>query len=291
MIKRFVPIIFAIALGAIAVFMMQNYLKRERFALRKQVEAERKKLLKEYEAIEPMDVIVALKDIPAETPITAPVLGTSSVPKKFVQPFSTTRGSDLLGMVTRTPIAQGEQILTNKLRRASEVAASATLSGVVPQGKRAITLGADMLTGVGGFVRPGDFVDILWTLPGQKTGGGRGTDPVTITLFQSVGVLAVSGEMLGKSTTEREASRDYTVTVGLSPQETALLLYAREQGGVQLSLRPKTDKDMQVAVAPATMAMMLESVFGKEAAGEAPKPQHNVEMFKGLDRSVIPVDE
>lgn len=299
MLKRFAPILFALTLGVVAVVIMQNYLKGQRTALLGQVEAERKKLLKEYEAVEPTDVIVALKDLPAETTIIAEHLGSRSVPKKFVQPFATPRGRDLLGLVTITPIAEGEQMLTNKLRRPSDVPSATTLSGVTPQGKRAVTLGADLLTGVGGFVRPGDHVDVLWTLPvprGSSSGGRAGAEPVTVTLFQHVPVLAIGNQMLGKTPPSaegqpQEASRDYTVTVALTPQETALLLYAREQGGVQFSLRPKADKDIQVAVAPATMAMMLESVFGPQMAGEAPKPQRNIEVFKGLERSVVSVDE
>ncbi len=283
MIKRFIPFIFSAILGLTAVIMLQRYLSKERAKLA----AQERKLQAMFQ--DQVNVIVAAKDIAENTTITPELLGTQLIPSKFVQPYTTSRAMDVVGWVAKAQIAQGEQILTNKLRRESEKLQAATLSGVTPTGKRAVTIGTDILTGVGGFVRPGDNVDVLWTF---KAGGQRDGELMTVTLFQNIGVLAVGGEMVGKvSASDHETTHDYTVTLALHPQEAALLLYAREQGQVQLSLRPVADKDALVAVPPTNMETLTELILGKEALGQAPKPQRNVEVFRGLERKVVAVNE
>ena len=282
MIKRLIPFIVSAVLGLIAVVMLQRYLAGERAKLT----AKQQELQALFQ--DQKNVIVALKEIPEGTAITPELLGSQPIPSKFVQPYATSQAMDVVGWVAKVPIAQGEQILTNKLRRESEQPLSATLSGLTPEGKRAVTIGADALTGVGGFVRPGDAIDVLWTFKVPQA-GTQETELVTMTLFQNVSVLAVGDQMIGKAASDHEASQSYTVTLALNPQETALLLYAREQGQIQLSLRPKTEKDLQVAVSPANMATIMESALGKEAVAEAPSPQRTVEVIRGLEHSVVAV--
>lgn len=285
-IKRLIPFIAAGLFGLVAVFMLQTVLQTER----KKLEADRKKLLEQYRLIEPVDVIIARKDIPEGEPISAEALDKKSIPKQYVQPYATSRGADLLGMVAKSPIASGEQILTNKLRRASDKPVGATLSAVTPEGMRAVTIGTDALGGVGGFIRPGDKVDILWTLQVPKS-ESKEPELVTVSLFQAVDVLAVGPEMVGRPASEQATSADFTVTISLTPQQASLLLYAREQGKIQLALRPMTDKDAQVAMSPTDMEAMMRAVLGDSSVPAARKPARMVEVIKGMDRSMVSVGE
>lgn len=282
MMKRIIPFVFAAVMGLGAVAGLQWLLRTERSKLAR----ERQQLLADYK--EPVDVLVAGRDIAEGATVSAEDLDHRAVPLKFVEPYATSQAADLLGLVAMAPIAEGEQVLTNKLRRSEERAAGATLSTLTPEGKRAVTIGTDALTGVGGYVRPGDAVDVLWTFQVPQP-GGQTMEPVTMTLFQSVTVLAVGDEMIGQSTGQKAAGTDYTVTLAMTPQEAALLLYAREQGRVQLSLRPPTDKDTQVAVAPASMASVMESVLGPTQGQQPAKLERTVEVFKGLERTVVAV--
>lgn len=285
MVKRLIPFIFAGVLGLVAVVMLRQYLGQERARL-----VQREQEL-QAEFADRADVLVAAKEIPTDTVITEDYLNVQAVPSKFVQPYAARRGANVLGMVALAPIAEGEQMLTNKLRSQQDRPLAATLSGLTPEGKRAVTIGTDALTGVGGYVRPGDTVDVLWTLRLPQPGGQEAGEPVTMTLFQHVSVLAVGDQMMGKTTTDREANPDYTVTLALDPQEALLLLYAREQGGIQLSLRPSSDEAV-APMTPATMATLMETVLGKDAMlGEpAQKTQRTVEVYKGLERSVVAVN-
>ena len=91
-----------------------------------------------------------------------------------------------------------------------------------------------------------------------------------------------------------EPESEYTLTLALTPQETALLLYAREQGRVELSLRSRADKGEQVAVFPADMPLVMQSILGRQPTspdGPMGPPQRTVEIYKGLERSVVTINE
>jgi pilus assembly protein CpaB len=290
-LKRFLPFIFAGILGFGAVILLQRYLREQR----RQVAAEREKLLGQYKLLSPIDVVVARQEIPEDTMIIGDYLDTRSIPQQFVQPYATVRVMDALGLYTKVPIAKGEQVLTNKLRRTSERPIGDTLSAVTPEGKRAVTIGIDALSGVGGFVRPSDMVDVLWTFQVPQPGTNE-RDLVTVPLFQNVQVLGVGSQMVGTvpnpdEKTAAPGAAANTVTLALEPQAAAVLLYAREQGQITLVLRSRKEKEERAEVVPANMATVMDSVLGAEATGPPPKPQRTVEVFKGLERSVVAVSE
>lgn len=300
MMRRALPLIFAIALGLVGVVATQQYLRQQRMTF----EREREELMANY--AQPVQVIVAKKDIPEGTTLTAELLAAAEMPEKFIQPYATTRATDVLDQVTIAPIAEGEQILRNKVRQPGQALTGESLSKLTPAGKRAVTVGLDALTGVGGFIRPGDAVDVLWSFQAPTSGDPNApADLVTTTLLQDVPVLAVGGRLLGGGTSRTREGRGrddedgqaqgqgYIVTVGLSPQEAELLLYARERGKVEVALRPHAPPEAQVAVRPADINLVMETVLGQAPAGAqgGPETQRSVEVFKGLERNVVTIQE
>jgi len=280
-LKRLLPLLFALAMGSVAVALMRQYLAQQRLAL----ERERRRLMAQYQA--PIEVVVASQDLPEGLTLDPSHLTIAEVPERFVQPYAVRRPGDVLGLVTLVSIAEGEQVLLNKVRRPEAVPKDATLSNLTPRGKRAVTIGVDAITGVGGFVQPGDTVDILWTI--QLPQPGQEGQVVTLTLFQDVLVLAVGPETVGRVRQRAEGSQEgYTVTLALTPQETSFLLFAREQGRIQLSLRSRSDSG-PVAVAPANINTLMETVLG--VSGSSPKPPRQVEIYKGLKRDVVQLPE
>jgi pilus assembly protein CpaB len=265
-----------------------------------QLEADYQKRMAEYP--EPIKVVVASKDIPVGTTLGAADVKFADIPEKFLQPYAVKTPSEVVGKVTVAPIATGEQLLQNKLRRPEAVPTDATLAGLTPKGTRAVTIGVDSITGVGGFVRPGDKVDILWTWK-------QGDQFATFTLFQEVPVMAVNTD-LGRAArsaagTGREApgagstpqtaaqvpmGSSYTVTLALTPQDTSVLLFAREQGKIQLSLRPRVEAGA-LNIPPANITTLLQSQLGVAADAPAPPPTRQVEIYKGLKRDLAVVEE
>lgn len=289
--KRVVPLALSIVLGLSGVYLMNQVLRTER----KKLEAEKAKLYKDYR--NPFQVIVAAKDIPEGTVLAQEHLGLLPVPEKFLQPYATQNPTQLVGKVTKVPFAEKEQILLNKIRSPDERPKGSNLSDITPEGKRAVTIVVDPTTGVGGFVRPGDKVDMLWTfkLGGAPDKGGKAQDElVTLTLFQDVLVMAVNAQMMGLrppgATADTVPSRESTVTLALTPNEAALVLFAREQGRLQLALRPPKDAGQQVAVQPANLAALMETVLGPQGPAPAPSDTRTVEVYRGLQRDVMSVE-
>ena len=98
-----------------------------------------------------------------------------------------------------------------------------------------------------------------------------------------------AGARSAKTAGEQKESRDYTVTLALTPKETTLLLLAREQGRIQLSLRPKGEAGPSHPIPPADIAALLKHV-GIELQPPA-KPGRRVEVYKGLERNVVALSE
>lgn len=291
-LKKILPIAFAVVMMIVTIVAINHYLGTQRHAL----EQERRKIMANYQ--EPINVAAAAVDLPAGTILQMSHIRKATVPEKFVQPYAARSPNEVIGRTTVAPIAEGEQILTNKLRRADEVPEGSTLSSVMPKGRRGVTILVDTLTGVGGFVRPGDAVDVLWTVALPAAEGQPGSQGFTLTLFQDIPVLAIGAEMRpgmapAGATGEETASaaqHTNTVTLGLTPQETSFLLFARQQGQIQLSLRPHQEGGA-VAVAPANIQTLMESALGPQAVAQKPKAPHQVEVYKGLQRDVVSLPE
>jgi len=297
-LRRVILLLFAAGMGIAATVLVRQYLGRRTAEL----EQERQRLLAEYQA--PIEVVVASRDLPQGTTIEARDLTTVMVPEKFVQPYSLRAAQQqrALGLITVAPIAEGEQILSNKVRRPEAVPKGAILSDITPKGRRAVTILVDPITGVGGFVRPGDTVDLVFTTK-VPASAGQPEQVLTLTLFQDVPVLAVGADMQqggGPTSAQAAAQSQYTVTLALNPQEISFLLFAREQGRIQLSLRPSGERDGEVPVIPASVATFSQFMESRLATTQPPEPpppptpqkiERQVEVYKGLKRDVVVLSE
>ena len=142
------------------------------------------------------------------------------------------------GHRTIVPIAQGEQLLSNKL---FELGAD-KLSSRPALGYRAVAVYFDDTTAVGGHINPYDHVDILGTFDFSQ---GETADMRTTTLFEYVKVLSV-GSRLHAAAGEEEAAnasgRGYAISFELLPEEAQKLTLANSIGDLTLTLRGKYDK-------------------------------------------------
>lgn len=285
-LKRVIPLVLALVLGVLAMWMMRQYLNEQRQAIKREWE----RLAATYQ--EPVQVVVAARDLSEGNPLEASHLTAAMVPDQFIQPYAARAVNEVLGLVTVAPIAEGEQVLLNKLRRPEAVPKDAILSSLTPKGKRAVTIVVDAITGVGGFVRPGDEVDVLWTIQLPES-GQQPPQPVTMTLFQDVPILAVGAELVGRvrgtAPSAGHQESGFMVTLALTPQEISFLLFAREQGRIQLSLRPRQE-DGAVALVPANINTLMQNLLGVPPAPAARAPRQ-VEVYKGLKRDVVLLPE
>lgn len=198
----------AISLGLITALLVYNYLSQ----------------LESNQYVELTDVVIANKKIPAHTVVNAGMLAWRKVPADTVHPEAIHNLQDLQGRITASEIIPGEQILWSRLLPEGQVPGMAF---TIPEDKRAITIAVNEVIGVGGFVKPGDKVDVLATFE---------TDPpVTTTVLENISVLAIAQEM--ESYQDPTAKLGTSVTFALYPSQVERLVLAESQGTLRLSLR------------------------------------------------------
>jgi len=143
------------------------------------------------------------------------------------------------GAIVRDPLLTGEPITNRKIVRGGE---GGYLSVVLTPGKRAMAVPVTSETAAGGFVLPGDRVDVLVTrdAPVNAGEGGAGSRLVVAeTVLQNIRVLA-----LDQSTAADKDAKSIvaaTATLEVSPSEAEALTRAKAGGPVTLALRAYTD--------------------------------------------------
>ncbi|MPN23003.1 hypothetical protein SDC9_170388 [bioreactor metagenome] len=181
-------------------------------------------------------MVVAKTDIPPKTKITPEMVEETKVPPEYVQPGAVMDLQSVIGIVVREHIVPGEQITERRLVRESKVVG---FTGIIPRDKRALTVMVNEVSGVAGFIKPGDYVDVIATFD-QATVG----DNVSQLMLQNVLVLAANRNAEDGVTADankqgaKEAVKTSTVTLAVTPDEAAKLTLVHEKGKINLALRP-----------------------------------------------------
>ena len=124
----------------------------------------------------------------------------------------------------KAPFFAGEVVLASKLTAPGE---KATIVQKLGTNTRAMAIKVDAVTAVGGFVTPGDYVDILMT-------EGNGGEMRTVTILQDIRVIGVDQTAEEQTDTPEVAQ---TVTVEVTPEEGQKLALAQKAGTLSLTLR------------------------------------------------------
>lgn len=205
-----------------------------------------------------VNVVVAARDIPALTQVTAEMVTLKPLPASAVIAGAFRDQSQVLGQVFKVDIAAGEQLLPAKVAAADQVAqttfgVNTPLSLLIPEGKRAFSVFTSKIGSVGGLVRAGDYVDLLLSGPRQSGGEGFLTPGSACYVLQDVQVLALGANIKTQSSESEESALaasasggdSSTATLAVTAEETWWLAAAQQSvgsGGVGnqlwMSLRP-----------------------------------------------------
>ncbi len=132
-------------------------------------------------------------------------------------------------------IEKNEAIMAIKV---SEPGGDAGLTSRLERGQRAFAIKVDVASGVSGFLRPGDRVDVYWT--GRAPGGDPNLPQGDITKLIETGVQLIAIDQQANANGS-DATIARTVTVSASPQQVAALAQAQSTGGLSLSLMGALD--------------------------------------------------
>ena len=147
---------------------------------------------------------------------------------------------ELSGSVVRSDIFPGEPLNEAKLVRAGD---SGLMAALLAPGMRAVTTRVTLDTAAGGFIMPGDRVDILSTrqLPRQVEPGNANRNTVTqyatSTVFSDVKVLAMNQSYSTGPDSPAALDNVSFATFELSPSDSERLEEAAQMGTLSLTLR------------------------------------------------------
>jgi pilus assembly protein CpaB len=239
-----------------------------------------------------VSVLVAKIDIPQGTVISGNDLEAKSVPGNMFIEGAVSSLDRIAGMVVVSDIAKGEQLTLSKLTRPRK---SGDLAAVTPVGKRAIAISVDSLSSLGGMIKPGDYVDVIATIPisvptlDGKTVNQMGMAP----LFQNVLVIAV-GRETGITRPEedrysqpKEPAMSGQLTLALTPQEASLIAFVQEQSKIKLVLRSPTDAKIEL-VKPASWDTLFQYLMPQEES-TSDEVKSYVEIYRGLRKEKVPL--
>jgi pilus assembly protein CpaB len=161
----------------------------------------------------------------------------------------------MVGDVVREPIFAGEPITSKKIVRSGDTSYMAVR---LPEGMRAMALPLSLESGVGGFIAPGDRVDIMSTHPDQAKNSAGGM--ITETVLSNALVLAIDQKTDSPKTGGTVTGT--TITVEVPVANASAIAKARTQGGLTMALRSYAD-------------------IGGQTGGPSADNGHTVKIFKG----------
>ena len=174
-------------------------------------------------------IAVAQRDLDFGSQLTADNIRLVNWPEQSVPNGAFRDANQLIAsnQVAIRPIAAGEPILP------SRISGRPVLSENIPPDMRAISLSVDQVSGVAGFITPGDVVDVLLTrdIPGE---GATGDDKMTSVVLENVQVLATD-QLASEKNTDPKLVK--TVTLQVTPRDAQKLVLARQIGSLSLALR------------------------------------------------------
>lgn len=149
--------------------------------------------------------------------------------------------ADYVGSVVREPILAGEPIVGRKIVRAGD---SGYMAAYLEPGMRAMAIGVTVESAAGGFILPGDRVDVVLTRELGTTGSVEGSSApkhATSVVLQNVKVLAI--DQSTRAEDDEQAKVGATATLEVTPGDSEVLALAKSEGELSLALRSYADTD------------------------------------------------
>lgn len=233
------------ALGAVAVV---SFLQLQRMNTTKETITETPQVATapkvEYvNEVDYVDVLVATQDIPLGTRLNAGVINWKKWPSEALSPNYINRKNspqvmeEMVSAVARTTIYAGEPIVQRKVAMAGD---RGQMAAILEPGMRAVSTRISVDSAAGGFILPGDRVDIVLTtlvLNTPKAGAATGQkNYVATTIMENVHVLAI-GQIFGDATQGEASILGSTALLELSQTDAELMTEAQSKGDVSLILR------------------------------------------------------
>lgn len=210
----------ALAMGVLAAFLAYSYMSKPAPS----GEGEGK-----------IQIVAAGKSIATGAILTEDMMRMQTVPQSALPADAVSDPQAVLGKVAMRDIKPGEPLAMGALSEKSR------LSHMIPMYMRAVTVAVDPIIGVGGYLEPGDHVDVIAT---YNVNDGS----IAKTVLQDVQLIAIGSEVVEEKATEsadaeKAAPKTQTnATLAVMPTAAEKLVLAESRGKLRLVLRRSDDQ-------------------------------------------------
>ncbi|NGY05285.1 Flp pilus assembly protein CpaB [Solimonas terrae] len=284
-----VSVLAAIILAAVGYRMSRDYAQKSETAQQQ---------VKQKEAEQTL-AVVAVKPLAAYQAIARDAVALVPVSVKPTDPFTTI--DEVVGKQPLVDIDAGAPVTRRYFREGN------LLARAIPVGYQAVSISVTDVLAVGGFLRPGDIVDVLIYLRGAE-----GIDkPQARVLLENVRVLAYLEQVVDrpqgvddKNDQRQQQQSQRTAVLAIADKDTTKLMLGASLGDLRLALHGQAEED---AAANGTLASAdAAAPEGKPAADgvqpdkpitseelgrikplHPPPPRARIEIIRGSDRSTV----
>jgi pilus assembly protein CpaB len=189
-----------------------------------------------------------------------------------------TGGSEVIGKVARSSIQAREPFFQSKLANEND---PGFLAATLPAGKRAITIATDTVSGIAGYVFPGDRVDLVFThnvfrdidpkYPGSKP-------VVSEVLVPNARVLAVNLRDATPPGTTPPSAAPTNVTLEVTDEDAQRVRLAEKIGTIALSLRSIKDDNLDLPN-PTKITQLSHVSMGSNIKAVLPKVEGDASVL------------
>ncbi len=288
-LKATVFLVGAVGVAALTAYLVIDVLNRA------------EKRVEQAGQIDKQTVVVAKNDLYMGLPIEeADLMVTEVLPGTAPADLIYSDLAELIGQTPRERIYAGEFVRFERLARQD---AGVGLNAIISPGKRAMTIETDTQSSLGGFLQPGNWVDVIVTIrPDDRTLGAKW---VTETILQDVKVLAVGDSLAPRAKEDDSAKKKKrsrarpSVTLEVTPEEAQRLALAVSKGDLHLVLRSDVDKVQQETDGPLATDALLgikkeppKAAPAPKRGGSRPKPTTTVsaEIIEGATSTSVSFD-
>jgi pilus assembly protein CpaB len=149
---------------------------------------------------------------------------------------------------------------------------NASIAALLPDGMRAATVRINDVSGVAGFVKPNDTVDVLITR--QAIGAD---EQVTDVLLQNIRVIAMGQDASG---TNEKPSVTRSATLEVTPVDAQKLALGQQLGQLSFVLRKPGEEENIASVETVSLNDLRYSYYGNRPAAGPPSPERQAQVAR-----------
>jgi pilus assembly protein CpaB len=175
-----------------------------------------------------INVVVAATEINENSKITKEMLTTAQFPAGTVPQTAITDMNSVIGKIAKNQISKGEQLLQSKILVVGDDGNN-ELSERLQKGYRAFTISVDKVSGIAGFLRVGDRIDLIITrqIEGAST---------TQYYLQDIKIIAI-GDAAQNGSSKGAITTYDNITLEIKAEDCTGLTYNIINGLVKIVLR------------------------------------------------------